>query len=588
MSQAFERQTEALNDREQLLTQREEQLQQREQELENREVDSELVDDETDHDALDVERQEIDELRQSLIEAKSHIEEERASFEEQQKQLAADRAEVETAQEEIQRQIGVLESARDELLAERDRLEREIAEFQRQREQETIEDHDELISENRDSDSSASEETVDTPLSVESDAEQDELVSETEEPADEYEMAESADTTDDEDICEDEVCEDVIEHETEPVAEDAEAATLRAQLAELFGMGPSSEPKPTQAAVPSDHSEAQEDVEPEEVAQSVMPEPAVTPPQPPVQASSVSHEHEEHDSISAYMQQLLARNGQATPNKPEPPPVEKKKPSPSPTSLDLDQPRVPQKPLALEPSVETPQVFVAPPTNSPDRKNRCADTERANIDSLREVANLSARSALAIHNSTGLKNRFLIRGIVAVSLLTATVVLFTAHFWVGVSYSSWGFLAAAATCASAFEFLKTLSQLEANKVYQSFEPIEEKKDDAVLSIVGKLAGFAELLSFRRQTKSHDDELTSEEDGGEGEPVASEMSDEADTWADDDVPTNATESQDDVDFEDSYSIDAEALADELRETQRRSSETDYDFVPTSIDNLLGED
>ncbi len=558
LSLDIELQTQTLNARENRLAELEQQLQQRESELDIRSRSTDVSLNTVDDTDLNAEREDLEELRQSLSSAKAQLEDERRAFDEQQAKLAEDRSEVDAAHAEIQRQIGVLESARDELISERDRLESDIASFNRERQ--SLDDGNGKPSMNREIEPS---EVLDVATQDDAHDMPGHYTA-----IDEYEM------TDDEDECDRGLSEELIdeEHEVEPPADET-AAALRSQLAALFGMSPAatgSQPARTRESAKPDvpdspHEEQVRDRREPEVINAPLD--LVTRPAPapaPRAIESHSNTSEDPNSISAYMESLLARNPARNGAVPyHPPAAPPKPPAPAPREASTESAFRVSEPTAKEP------ISIVQPSR--DRKERDADTERAHIDSLRELANHSARSAVAVHNSAGLKNHFLIKGIVTAGLFIATVVLLTAHFWVGVSYVSWGFIAAAAMCVSAFEFLKTFSQLEANKVYQFTE--EPESEDAVLKFVEKLAMVARGLTFG--------------DRSTPETIPAESADSVDDELFSDESA-ALQSLTDPGASECHGIDAEEIAEELTRASARDTELTEEFVPMSIRHLMNDE
>src|SRR5690606_6911857 len=89
-----------------------------------------------------------------------------------------------------------------------------------------------------------------------------------------------------------------------------------------------------------------------------------------------------------------------------------------------------------------------------------SERERQNLNSLREVANLSARSALARHASTELKNTLLVQGIVTGVFVAAAIVLLASPMWSSTSRIHWGILAALASGVMVWQTLQTTARMQ--------------------------------------------------------------------------------------------------------------------------------
>ncbi len=313
---------------------------------------------------------------------------------------------------------------------------------------------------------------------------------------------------------------------TAAVPEEGSGLGLRSQLAELFGVSTDdlnaratdcdadSQP-PASQALHEEESPYEEQFRHEEQAQhedslneeesdegtaqnASVQETAPSAHEPETSAQTLDAEpsdetddEQEPDSISTYMEKLIARNRGSVesarviaPGASVPRPQSPKRAASTTRAITPEQP--PDVPEVTADSVRRAQ-----------RKRPNMTLERASIDAFRDLANRSARSAVAMHNSSSLRIRFIVTAILTAILFGITVILMTAHFWVGTSYPWCGLLTAAAMCVSAFELLKTASQLQSNNVQQRVGP-DGTAEDALLRIIKRLACVAERLSMKRQ------------------------------------------------------------------------------------------
>lgn len=153
------------------------------------------------------------------------------------------------------------------------------------------------------------------------------------------------------------------------------------------------------------------------------------------------------DSIAAYMERLLARSRTSTPKSESPPtePARRRRPA-----AETEEPAAAAPPVPPPPPLEMP---AAPPKSiAPEEKVAL----RANIDSFRELANASARSAVAKHESKKLRTMVQIKVALAIIAGGLTVVLFVANSIGRISYGVYTLAAAFATVVMAFDLARTV------------------------------------------------------------------------------------------------------------------------------------
>ncbi|MFO1093085.1 MAG: hypothetical protein U0992_07200 [Planctomycetaceae bacterium] len=211
----------------------------------------------------------------------------------------------------------------------------------------------------------------------------------------------------------------------------------------------SSIPKPDLAS-----PEVQDDPQAEfEQGQSPHPADAATPPQgqsparPAVQSASSAPAHSEDVSIEAYMERLLARSR---------PHLE------VPKDLLADGPSLDNRPRGKEQAEEAAVEPVTPHVTKvfgPEER----EALRANLDSFRELANISARSAVAKHQSAKLQSVVQVKMIVLVISAGVTLALWIAGWFSPVSYLFYTTAAALATIVMLADVVRTtlaISQLK--------------------------------------------------------------------------------------------------------------------------------
>ena len=146
------------------------------------------------------------------------------------------------------------------------------------------------------------------------------------------------------------------------------------------------------------------------------------------------------DSIATYMEKLLARsrkNVESLPVQPTPstPPINvppaNEPATPLDGSVNLSADAAPPAPMPPLPELS------APPSHEQDKT-----AARADLNTLRQLANLSARTEIATHASKELHGKMLVKSLLAVTSFTVAGVLLTGEVWGSVSYYATGWAAA--------------------------------------------------------------------------------------------------------------------------------------------------
>ncbi|MBX3436198.1 MAG: hypothetical protein KF861_01825 [Planctomycetaceae bacterium] len=434
-----------------------------------------------------LDQQTLEKLSQDLLQEQSRLHDQTQALREQQSRVEREREQIHADQQELQEQLAQLKASRIELREEWERVEMESRQVAAERER--------LEREVRERPAAAA-----SAVPTHSDDRTDSLQHTS---GDAYEMCDAPEEH------ADDLQDDLIADESE--ASDAvsdEAATgLRSQLAMLFGVSSDElnqrarkQPEGAVRSAPpatTHRNEAPAAPQKPEVAHAVAKPTSAAPVKAPVedrrpQSPSSHHpsgeESAAEDSIAAYMEKLLARSRQGasgvrTETQTTPPP-ETRRAQPAPI-IDAA--------AAAETSMEAPAIVSETESATALRKRPDTTLERANIDAFRDLANLSARSAVAKHQSSSLRNRFICLIITTAALFLTWLVMITAHLWVGASYVSWGLLCAAAMCVSALELLKTASRMQAHPTLEVVDP-EADAQDPLRLVVRRLSGIARRLS----------------------------------------------------------------------------------------------
>ncbi|MCA9054826.1 MAG: hypothetical protein KDA75_13385, partial [Planctomycetaceae bacterium] len=263
----------------------------------------------------------------------------------------------------------------------------------------------------------------------------------------------------------------------EPAGKPASGGAIRSQLAALFGLSADE-----LAETERRHQEDWQEPAATPAAATPAEEVAVIETAAPTQASSSepaeTREEElpvegEADSVAAYMERLLSRTNAAVPVVHVPP----KKP----------ESKV-KEPQESAPVVEVQSVENSPAVAGEDegRKSRGArrlDQQgiaemRANIDSMREIANLSARSAVAVHYSRKLAVTYQVKLILTIVGGVIAAVLLSAEFWTSNSYWVPGICSLVVTLISGLELVRTSIQMRRVKQIVNGGKSDETDDEA--------------------------------------------------------------------------------------------------------------
>lgn len=196
---------------------------------------------------------------------------------------------------------------------------------------------------------------------------------------------------------------------------------------------------------------------------------------------------EDETSIAAYMEDMMkrARQRSGTHAEPGPPNETRKTASSASTTVPL-----PAQPGAAEvPSIGNDfpddDPYTVAPARFDDRPRHKQDKEavRANLQSLREVANTSARSAVSKYFWKKLRGMIVIKGMLTVAAFSTAAVLLTSELWGTGSYQTQGWAALAAGFVAAGELARSsflLHRLMRLKAAQLAAGITHRDIDSVM------------------------------------------------------------------------------------------------------------
>ena len=142
------------------------------------------------------------------------------------------------------------------------------------------------------------------------------------------------------------------------------------------------------------------------------------------------------NSIAAYMRRLLARSQEV---------FDLQEDEFALDEIDFDD--ITAGSLLLQPA--------GPLPDSQPRHPQDVSTVRANLDSLRELANLSARTVVARHTWRKLRGTIVVKGTLLAVALAVAAVLFTSDLWGSGSYATFGWSAGFVAAILAVEVLRS-------------------------------------------------------------------------------------------------------------------------------------
>ncbi|MES2790716.1 MAG: hypothetical protein V4719_13980, partial [Planctomycetota bacterium] len=227
----------------------------------------------------------------------------------------------------------------------------------------------------------------------------------------------------------DEVAKTVSTADLPTTDEDLSVLSLRARLAEMFSLELSASDTDTAAETPStDESNLDDSPQPESIESESFDFSSTSSPEPSASDFSAEPVADEYDSVESYMQRLLDRNRRSRAGE-EPVSERSAAASKSPVIPQIAQPVVPQPLSEFDDSVPppAPEVELIPESESIVRVRGPVDTlkMRAGLDSLRQMANISARHAIARSKWKKLRTRIALQslltaasGVVGLSILT--------------------------------------------------------------------------------------------------------------------------------------------------------------------------
>lgn len=221
----------------------------------------------------------------------------------------------------------------------------------------------------------------------------------------------------------------------------SDALELRAHLADLFGIDLSHRRSSMLSAAEPAEAPAM-DAEPEQYAEeNYAPEPVAELPPPMEPPAPVDDPPIDEDDVASYMERLLKRTRTGimdlqrpvAPAPTPPPPVPAPKPDEVAPSLAEEAARPVRRPLAQQEK----------------------DAIRGSMDSFRELANRTARAAVARHQLVKLRQTHSTKGMLAGFCTVVTVILVVPEIWGSDRYRIAAVAAAVVTFIASMEWLRT-------------------------------------------------------------------------------------------------------------------------------------
>ncbi len=236
--------------------------------------------------------------------------------------------------------------------------------------------------------------------------------------------------------------------------EDLSVLNLRARLAEMFSMelaegqsevATEEQPIPTSEDADVVESQYEDSYADSNAAEEAAPETTYygQPQEEPLRAAVVEEPvPDEYDSVESYMQRLLDRNRKSRAAEEPPPPDRYVSNSSSPPPKTSSKPVPPQAKSEFDESVDDSNVesVPVPAVVRPPMIRGPVDTQkmRAGLDSLRQVANISARQAIARSKWKKMRTRVALQSMLTGVSACVGLIILTGK-WLGViGTSQWG------------------------------------------------------------------------------------------------------------------------------------------------------
>ncbi|MEZ6046081.1 MAG: hypothetical protein R3C11_10970 [Planctomycetaceae bacterium] len=173
---------------------------------------------------------------------------------------------------------------------------------------------------------------------------------------------------------------------------------------------------------------------------------------------------EDDDSIEAYMRRLIARTQRGTAGEEFETTKKKKDLLNKPLAKEASHPKA-------DASSQIDSTPAEPARPVRERAKVNPDEVRANLNTLREVANANARTALATHSSKQLRETLMLKLIVSVVAMIITAIFAFSGLWSTESYTWQTIAAATIACGMLFEFFRSFMKI---KQAESMSRIQEE------------------------------------------------------------------------------------------------------------------
>ncbi len=127
------------------------------------------------------------------------------------------------------------------------------------------------------------------------------------------------------------------------------------------------------------------------------------------------------------------------------------------------EPRVVEQPAEIPQAAGAPAHAAPLPLPGPSHRQDKASV-RADLDSLRNVANTAARTAIARYSTRAVREKLLYRSLLATLSVMISVVLLTSSIWGDGEYMTMGWLAAVASIALGFDLARASGKVGLSRI----------------------------------------------------------------------------------------------------------------------------
>lgn len=199
------------------------------------------------------------------------------------------------------------------------------------------------------------------------------------------------------------------------------------------------------------------------------------------ESASDSELEEEDDSVAAYMKQLLARSNRNQQPEPETSGPKRRR------SENYERPSAVanENSQANESQNSSPEVISETAKPKREKPDVDKDAVRRDMDSFRELANMSARSAVAKHSSKKIRIKLLLNLVLAVVSFGLSMVLFVTSLVTDKAYFTYAILSALVGVMTGFELLRSSVLAKRSRV------VKKPTQEALAEVQSELDSYEE-------------------------------------------------------------------------------------------------